>query len=267
MAENRDSSYAGAGGFTVPSMPSPAPSSTSTIKSVSGLPHPRSHALRPGSAKEDQVRHFVSDRVNHITRRFLKRTGKAPPGSEVEGYNSMRDLCKDLEGVINIVWLSGTPNLQIPLLLHIAGEFNTWLAGGLPPSPAATFAILHKLDHCFASLLSGEDIETHEPLPGFDGGRRAGMSKTDMVRCRSVVEEARVLIVEVMSRGREEDGVEEDEGSDEDGDGSDATFLEEDEEKLFMDVARVYENTLVKLGETLGETLGDVAMTDTTVEQ
>jgi hypothetical protein len=89
-------------------MPSPAPSTTSTVKSVSGLPRPRAHALRPGSAKEDQVRHFVSERVNHITRRFLKRTGKAPPGSEVEGYNSMRDLCKDLEGVINIVWLSGT---------------------------------------------------------------------------------------------------------------------------------------------------------------
>ena len=141
-----------------------------------------------------------------------------------------------------------------------------------PPSPPATFAILHKLDHCFASLLSGEDIETHEPLPGFENGLRAGMSRTDMVRCRSLVEQGRVVIVDVMSRGRrEEDGVghegEVDEEGDEemdevdvdaesgpDGPGPESRSVwDEDEEGLFMDVARVYENTLVKLGDTLGE--------------
>ncbi len=142
---------------------------------------------------------------------------------------------------------------------------------GFPPSPPATFAVLHKLDHCFASLLSGEDIETHESLPGFENGLRAGMSRTDMVRCRSLVEQGRVVIVDVMSRGRgEEHGVgqvtdvdEEDEEMDEvdvdaesgpDGPAPHGRSVwDEDEEGLFMDVARVYENTLVKLGDTLGE--------------
>jgi hypothetical protein len=45
----------------------------------------------------------------HITRRFVKKQGNAPPGSEeVQGYKTMAELCKDLEGVIDIVWLSGT---------------------------------------------------------------------------------------------------------------------------------------------------------------
>ena len=135
--------------------------------------------------------------------------------------------------------------------------------GGFPPSPPATFAILHKLDHCFASLLSGEDIETHEALPGFENGPRAGMSRTDMVRCRSLVEQSRIIIVDVMTRRRNgEDGVQEeeetnDEEEEESGpDGPDRPgggAWNEEEEDLYMDVARVYEHTLVKLGDTLGE--------------
>ncbi|AEO64691.1 a8201b9f-9144-4eb5-9309-04da7cda3a4a [Thermothielavioides terrestris] len=274
MAETPGSPSASAGGFMVNTLPSPAPttaSTTSTIRSVAGLPHPRARALRPGSAKEDQVRHFVSERLMHMTRRFLKKAGKAPPGGdEIEGYRSMTELCKDLDGLINIVWLSGTPNLQIPYLLNIASEFNTWVKG-FPPAPAATFPILHKLDHCFASLLSGADMETGEPLPGFENGLRAGMSRTDMVRCKSLVEQARFVMVEVMGKtpGEDDDGDDraDDEKGDREGDdtldeaesgpegpgGEDGPAWNEDEERLFMDVARVYENTLVKLGETLGE--------------
>ena len=102
------------------SLPSPAPSSTSVL-STTHLPHPRGHALRPGSAKEDKVRHFVSDRMMHISRRFIKKSGAAPPGSEeVEGYKSMGELCKDLEGVINIVWLSGTRTCPCAALYYRA---------------------------------------------------------------------------------------------------------------------------------------------------
>lgn len=108
MAENAASPTAGAGGFMAHSLPSPAPSSTSGL-SPAHLPHPRGHALRPGSAKEDKVRHFVSERMMHISRRFIKKSGAAPPGGEeLEGYKSIGELCTDLEGLINIVWLSGT---------------------------------------------------------------------------------------------------------------------------------------------------------------
>ncbi|KAK4244761.1 hypothetical protein C7999DRAFT_34904 [Corynascus novoguineensis] len=265
MAE--DAITPAAGGFLPQTLPSPAPTTSTVSTRPIGLPHPRSRALRPGSSKEDQVRKFVSNRMAHITRRFVKKVGAASLGEkidgqmmddeEVEGYNSLDELCKDLDEVIRIVWLSGTPNLQIPSLLNIASEFNTWMTG-FPPSDTAAFEILHKLDHCFASLLSGEDIETHEPLPGFENGLRGGMTRTDMVRCKSTVQNARVVIVDVMSKRRpgnvQEVSTEETEESGTDGPaGFSGSAWDDDQESLYMDVARVYENTLVKLGETLGE--------------
>jgi hypothetical protein len=150
-------------------------------------------------------------------------------------------------------------------LLNIANEFTTWL-DSFPPSSSATFSILRKLDHAFASLLKGRDIETNEVLPGFDSGSRSGMSKTDMVRCRSLVELTRVVIVDVMGRGAEEMDTEEDTTAESDAPAqseSDAEggrwglgAFDEDDETLHMDVARVYENTLVQLGEVLGHGQG-----------
>ncbi|KAK1774676.1 hypothetical protein QBC45DRAFT_337036 [Copromyces sp. CBS 386.78] len=263
------------GGFVPPaipsnSLPSPAPSSASAA-AVSNLPHPRRTSLRPGSIKEDKVRNYVSDKMLHISRRYVKHFAIPDPSDEVAGYKSMAELCKDLDDVINIIWLSGTPSLQIPYLLNIASEFTTWLEG-FPPSPPATFSLLRKLDHCFASLLFGYDIDTKETLPGFENGLRAGLSRTDMVRCKSVIERTRVLVVEVMSK----EAADEDQNGDIGGPGiqtpkpDDDTDLEtevdaqhdmndfddgddDEDELLHMDVAKVYENTLVKLGDILGD--------------
>lgn len=225
--------------------------------------------------KEDKVRHFISDRLFQINRRFVKKLGTslAFDNADVVGYQSMSELCKDLESLINIIWLSGTPSLQIPYLLNIAGDFNEWVQA-FPASPTATFSVLTKLDHCFASLLVGHDIDTNEPLPGFENGPRGGMSRTDMVRCKSTVQQTRILIVNVMSkpdREEEEDDEEAQEGGETDTEQSgvdDANGVggritgawDEDEERFYMDVARVYENTLVKLGETLadGGGIGDM---------
>ncbi|KAK3332637.1 hypothetical protein B0T19DRAFT_439457 [Cercophora scortea] len=285
---------AGAGGFVRPVLPSPAPSNTSnntnntnnndngTSRSSSGLPHPRSHALRPGSAKEDKVRNFVEDRLMHMSRRYVKKYALKQPGDTLAGYGSMTELCKDLDGLLDILWLSGTPSLQIPYLLNIANDFNTWITS-FPPAPVATFASLRKLDHCFSSLLSGQDIETKETLPGFENGLRHGMSRTDMVRCKSIVEMTRVLIVDVMTQEREpEDGGAEDMegpltaddtdiemandavGDDGVDDNDDDDDDDDDDMDMQMDVARVYENTLVQLGLTLGEGggVGDIQVSD-----
>ncbi len=100
-------SPSGAGGFLLPTLPSPSPSAAST-RSISGLPHPRNHPLRPGSAKEDMVRNYVEERILHISRRYVKKFGIPEAGDEVVGYKSMAELCKDLEALINIIWISGT---------------------------------------------------------------------------------------------------------------------------------------------------------------
>jgi hypothetical protein len=292
MADYSDYPETGPGGFLVPTLPSPAPSSAST-RSVAGLPHPRVHALRPGSAKEDKVRNYVADRISHISRRFIKRSD---PDDRSVGYKSMSELCKDLDSLINIIWLSGTrqfpfpmfmpsnllltaslASLQVPYLLNLANELNTWLPS-FPPAPKATFPILQKLDHCFASLLAGQDYDTKDTLPGFENGLRAGMSRTDMVRCKSLVQQTRVIIMDVMTEvpeDEEEDGTtpQQHEGDSDDGP-TDWAKLDltkekkpvalEDDEPIFMDLARVYEKTLVQLGETLmeGGGVGDIQISD-----
>ncbi len=90
-------------------------------------------------------------------------------------------------------------SLQIPYLLNIAGAVNSYLPS-FPPSPKAMFSLIRKLDHAFSSLLKGEDSQTGEILPGFEGGMKKGMSKTDMVRAKNLIQDTRVKVVEAMDR-------------------------------------------------------------------
>ncbi|KAE9375530.1 hypothetical protein N431DRAFT_543041 [Stipitochalara longipes BDJ] len=238
------------GGFLPPSLPSPAPSNASTSSTRPNLPHPRSHPLRAGSAKEDAARRYVEGRLLHISRRYTKKFQPIEESrlEDVKGYESMGQVAKDFGEIVDVVWLSGTPSLQIPYLLNIAGSVNTYLPA-FPPSPKFTFGLLRKLDYAFSSLLKGEDSDTGEILPGFEGGLRGGMSKTDMVRCKGLVEATRVLIVDVMNhqpevdRNMDESEVETDLEED--------AGLDADEQSFEMDIARVYEQTIVQLGERL----------------
>lgn len=101
-------SPAGPGGFIKqPSLPSPAPSGTST-RSASGLPHPRAHPLRAGSAKEEKIRIYVENQLMYISRRFVKKFEVPRPGDDVVGYKHVGELCKDIEALVDIIWLSGT---------------------------------------------------------------------------------------------------------------------------------------------------------------
>ncbi|GKT50891.1 uncharacterized protein ColSpa_11072 [Colletotrichum spaethianum] len=219
------------GFFTSQTLPSPAPSSASA-RSSAALPHPRARSLRPGSNKEETVRRYVEERLAIVNRRYVKKHGNPEPGDQVIGYKTFAELCKDLHGVIDVLWLSGT--------------------------------LLKKLDHCFASLLTGHDIETKDTLPGFENGMRAGMSTTDMVRCRSSVEQTRLVIVEVLSKEPDEDEeMEGDEsetdatmGNDTENEGATGSAWAGDDDGFYMDAARVYEHTIVQLGEKLGDVFG-----------
>jgi hypothetical protein len=103
-------------------------------------------------------------------------------------------------------------------------------------------------------LLKGEDSDTGELLPGFERGMRAGMSKTDMVRCKGLVEATRVLIVDIMNK--EPESVEDMDENDGDTDLEEHSGMDIEEQKVEMDVARVYEQTIVQLGERLEENGG-----------
>jgi hypothetical protein len=98
------------GGFLTPSMPSPSPSNASSSSTRSNLPHPRSHPLRAGSAKEDAARRYVESRLLHISRRYTKKFQAIEDTrvDDVKGYESMGQVAKDLGEIVDVLWLSGT---------------------------------------------------------------------------------------------------------------------------------------------------------------
>jgi len=259
------------GGFIL----SPPPSVTSAITNAnSELPHPRSTPLKPGGSKESAFIRFVDDRLLQIQRRFAKRETPSVNGDDaqkdaaaiwdsVQGYKSMREACKDLEELMGVVWVSGTPGLQIPYLINLALLLTTIIAD-MPANPKQLFRVLAKLDHAFASLLQGKDVESGERLPGFEN--RRGVSGTEKVRIRSLIERTRRSVMESLKSGELDDAYSSGEEDEEDqtemdvnddlegelileGDGPYAPGQEE--ESWEMQIARVYDRTMVELGDSL----------------
>ncbi|KAI9771179.1 MAG: hypothetical protein M1840_002530 [Geoglossum simile] len=256
------------GGFFSPDLPiSPASTVTTSPLDIT-LPSPRSHPLRPGSAKETMFIQYVDRGISEVTRRYAKKfsegfgggderdhTTGAPSttisaGPTPRGYESIGDVCTDLEKLVDVIWVSGTPFLQVQYLLSVALLLTSYLPS-FPALPRPTLRLLRKLDTVFASLLRGHDADTREALGGF--ARNTGrISITDMVRLKSLVERARVVVVDVM--GREE--VSEEWGHEKDDDSSDAQRggnkvmegQEEGDGRWDMEVARVYDRTIVELG-------------------
>lgn len=102
------------GGFLQPTLPSPPASSiTSPSAGNTTLPQPRFSPLKPGSAKESSFIDYVDRKLLGISRRYEKRFNAdfeddATSGIEGRGYESYGELARDLEGVIDVVWVSGT---------------------------------------------------------------------------------------------------------------------------------------------------------------
>lgn len=114
----------------------------------------------------------------------------------------------------------------------------------LRPSPRATFRLLGKLDLAFVSLLQGRDVETGEPLPGFE--KRRGMSQTETVRLKSIVDHTRVCVVEVIGNSdmvEDEDDLDIENEMDIDNEEFDAGHE--------IGIAKVYEKTISELGDSL----------------
>ncbi|KAL9094537.1 MAG: hypothetical protein Q9165_003096 [Trypethelium subeluteriae] len=118
------------------------------------------------------------------------------------------------------------------------------------------FRLLEKLDVAFASLLQGRNIDSGEPLPGFETGK--GVTGTEKVRIKSIADNSRVAVVHLMSQGDIE--------SESDLEGTDHAETSMDEDPIdddliggndfAMEIARVYDRTTVELGDQLS---GDTA--------
>ena len=156
---------------------------------------------------------------------------------------------------------AGTASLQTPYLLTIALTACSCLPS-FPFQPRPTFQLLHKLDLTFYSLLRGTDAETGDILPGFEGGK-VKLSTTEKVRMRGLVERTRVAVVEVAAKGESvadagsvaqtdtEDGFTTNDDNDDEDVAMDGTQVEGNHGRWEMEVARVYERTIVELGTSL----------------
>lgn len=109
-----------------------------------------------------------------------------------------------------------------------------------PPSPDTSVSLLQKMDYAFSSLLKGKDFATGHDLPGFSSDRRAGFTKTDMVRLQNLVQKTRVLIVTLMGDDVQENNTHADTKTE-------PGYVE----PCDISLAGVYQCTLTQLGETL----------------
>lgn len=251
-----------AGGFLPNALPSPPPSSVADSSVAPNvLPHPRHQPLKLGSAKETAFINHMDQNIARMQGQFAKRTSPKDTTVEVDdettaaagnmpGYKNFKEAGRDIEKQLEIVWISGTPTLQISYLLSLALLLASFIPAFSPPSPRTMFRVLKKMDLAFAGLLQGLDAESGEALPGYES-RRNIVTGTEKVRIKSLVEKTRILVTEKMA----ESGVvdEEDEREDE---GDAFVDVENDYD---MDVARVYDRTLVELGDELG---GSTSATD-----
>lgn len=172
----------------------------------------------------------------------------------------MKEACKDIQKLLNVIWISGTPSLQVPYLISLSLLVGN-IVQAMPPTPRSLFKTLEKLDHAFASLLQGRDLDTGERLPGFVGQR--GVSGTEKVRIRSLIERTRVSVVEAFKKGEFEYDEPEAGELNEDGmitDTDGELILEnaendglddEDDNDFNLKIARVYDATMVELGDSL----------------
>jgi hypothetical protein len=54
------------------------------------------------------VRRYADQQLMTVTRRFVKKFGLPESADEMVGYQSFGELCRDVDGIINVLWLSGT---------------------------------------------------------------------------------------------------------------------------------------------------------------
>ncbi|KAG5288739.1 DMC1-like protein [Histoplasma capsulatum G186AR] len=112
----------GGGGFIASSLPSPPASSVNSNSTVTpSLPQQRKQSLRPGSAKEMTVINFVDSHIIAINRRHAKKFSSAFAEDECEadrGYENFREVAKDMETIVDVLWVSGTRKSFSSLLLY-----------------------------------------------------------------------------------------------------------------------------------------------------
>ena len=137
--------------------------------------------------------------------------------------------------------------VQIPFLLNISDAVLAYI-DPFDFSPKSTFRLFEKLDLMWASLLQGTDAETGEVLPGLATGRK--MTETERVRLRAIVDRARLQVLKKSGESALEMELTNSASDTEDESRYSDVVNDQD-----IDAARIYERTLVVLGDSFHETI------------
>ena len=136
-------------------------------------------------------------------------------------------------------------SLQIPYLLSLAGMLVSYLPAF--PFSVSIFRVLKKIDEGFASLLRTRPLDVHNT-------EESVVSRTEKVRIKSLIEETRVVLVNIAS-GSGLTNSTQDFSSDDDSETDEAEDLEDavemSQDGIGMGLGRVYKKTLEILGDEL----------------
>lgn len=92
-------------------LPTPPTSSAAPSQHASPLPQPRKHPLKPGGPRESDLIRYLDHGINRIQKRvdnrMTNRKLKPAPGEE-EGYRAFWEVAKDLDGLVDVVWVSAS---------------------------------------------------------------------------------------------------------------------------------------------------------------
>lgn len=82
------------------------------------------------------MRRYVEERLLHVSRRYVKKFGDPEVGTDVVGYKSFSEVCRDLDVIVNVLWLSGTRKSNVfacqAIVKGLTGHvFASWSANPL----------------------------------------------------------------------------------------------------------------------------------------
>jgi hypothetical protein len=114
-------------------LPTQPASSANVSQHPSPLPQPRRRPLQPGGTKESELIRYLDHGVNQIQKRVDNRVTKrkdTPAIAEADGYRAFWEVAKDLDGLVDVVWVSGsrTPS-------RLATTFALLMKCSKPPGP------------------------------------------------------------------------------------------------------------------------------------
>lgn len=91
-------------------MLTPPASSVAPSHHPSPLPRPRKHPLKPGGVKESFLISYLDQTITGVKRRWAKRMFKDDEieQGDVKGYHHFWEAAKDIDGLIDVIWVSGS---------------------------------------------------------------------------------------------------------------------------------------------------------------